>query len=239
MKKLTKFIILLAGISNVGCGNTSGNEPTANEPATIRWDFDINTDGWYYFHQDTASISQCTLADGCLVIKTRANTYDRQKMHTTATNFNKGTYSWRTFISPIALGDQTSIGSWIYHDDHHELDFEVGPGTSEARKNAGAADDELLACMTSQDFPYYSSYTKIKSGWHDFNIILDVDSIGHYVATWKIDGEVKQVLNLQYGTEISFQLSCSVENLEFIGDHIPQNDNYGLFDYVTFSGTLK
>ena len=27
---------------------------------------------------------------------------------------------------------------------------------------------------------------------------------------------------------------CSVENLLFIGDHIPAQDNYGLFDYMEY-----
>ena len=52
--------------------------------------------------------------------------------------------------------DQASVGSWIYCDDHHELDFEVGYGNTDVRKKLNASPDDMIAYMTSQDFPYSS-----------------------------------------------------------------------------------
>ncbi len=202
-----------------------------------RWDFDT-IKGWVYEHQDTASVSQCSLAGGNLIIYTRAFTVDRQKMHTYDTHYTAGKYFWRTFISEIAEGERSSIGSWIYCDDHHELDFEVGYGTAEVRQKYGIKKGEMVACMTSQDFPFISEYTGITPGWHDFSIEL-IDNDGKYLAKWSIDGEVKQTVQLQFGREIAFRICCSVENLNFIGDKMAENSNYGMWDYVTFDGFIK
>ena len=42
---------------------------------------------------------------------------------------------------------------------------------------------------------------------------------------------VKQ-LQTRFGDEITFTVHCSVENLTFMGDHIPAQENYALFDAV-------
>ena len=47
-------------------------------------------------------------------------------------------------------------------------------------------------------------------------------------------GEKRHEVQLQFGNEISFRIYCSVENLKFIGDQIPQQENYGLYDYVEY-----
>lgn len=157
-------------------------------------------------------------------------------MHTADGTFADGVYRWRTYVPAITIGEQVSVGSWIYHDDHHELDFEVGPGKSAIRQETGAAADELLACMTNQDFPFKSGYTPIKPGWHDFEIRLDVAADGKYLAIWSIDGSEKQRLKLEFGPEIGFTIQCSIENLEFIGDHISASDYTALYDRVSFTG---
>ena len=207
----------------------------ADGAPTIRWDFDT-LDGWVYEHQDQAPAPQCSLSNGNLYIYTRAYTRDRQKMHTTQQVFTCGRYSWRTYISPIATGEQTSIGSWIYCDEQHELDFEVGPGTADVRRKYGIGEGELAACMTSQANPFVSSYAAVRAGWHVFTIELE-NVQGRYLARWYIDGEEKQRLPLHYGDEKAFRIYCSVENLTFIGDHIPSHQNYALFDWVEFTGT--
>lgn len=222
-----------------GCGNsTSDSAKNAVVDNRIEevWDFD-NIDGWEYYHQDTATVDQWQIIDGKLALTTRANTYDRTKMHTKANDYAAGEFTWRTYVPAIGLGEQVSVGSWIYHDDHHELDFEVGSGKAATREEVGAAPDELLACMTNQDFPFKSGYTPIKPGWHDFSIRLDVRPDGKYTATWSIDGEVKQTLDLGFGPEYGFASCCSVENLKFIGDKISESDYTALYDRATFKGT--
>ena len=129
--------------------------------------------------------------------------------------------------------DQASVGSWIYCDDHHELDFEVGYGNTDGRKKLNASPDDMIAYMTSQDFPYSSVPVKLKTGWHIFEIDLSIKE-GKYYATWYIDKEKTHGIQLGFGNEISFYIFCSVENLKFIGDQIPQQENYGLFDFVKY-----
>ena len=224
----------MMALATVGCNGSSSN---ADDGITdIVWEFD-NADGWEYYHQDTATVTQYAVADGKLALTTRAYTYDRSKMHTVEKNFAAGEYRWRTYVPPVTVGEQVSIGSWIYHDDHHELDFEVGSGKQAIRQECGAAPDELLACMTNQDFPFKSGYTPIKPGWHDFAIRLDLRPDGNYTAVWSIDGEERQSLDLEFGPEYGFAVCCSVENLKFIGDTIPASDYTALYDRVSFFGT--
>lgn len=205
---------------------------TAQKKMTCRWDFK-NMDGWVYEHQDTASKSMCYIENKMLRIDTRAHTYDRQKMHTRERIYREGTYRWRTYISDIADWEQVSIGSWIYHDDHHELDFEVGYGTARARRECHAKEDELVVYMTNQDHPYFTKCIPIKKGWHEFCIQLDLVE-GKYRARWIIDGDVKQDRQLEFGSEIPFYIFCSVENLKFLGEKIAEHDNYALFDWVRY-----
>ena len=200
------------------------------------WDFENGIEGWRYYSQDTASIEQWAVNDGILAVSTRANTYDRSKLTTLNNYYGPGVYRWRTFIPEIAPGDQVSIGSWLYRDDHHELDFEVGYGTAEMRQEANAQPDEVVAAMTNQDFPYKTGNVAIKPGWHDFEIRLEENPDGKYTAVWAIDGTDRQTLDIQFGPEVGFTIHVSVENLKFLGDTIPQHDYTGLYDHVSFKG---
>ena len=199
---------------------------------------------WTYEHQDTSTINPCWLEDDVVCIKTRAKTYDRAKLHTEQL-YQDGTYTWRTFIPEVGKGDMTSIGSWIYCDDHHEVDFEVGYGTEEIRQKAHCFDYELVACMTNQDYPYKSGYVPIAPGWHEFSIKLDLyDASGQgamfYEIHWLIDGVERQSLKTEYGVSAAtFRIYVSVENLKFIGSHIASQDNVGKFDWITFEGNKK
>lgn len=79
---------------------------------------------------------------------------DRKKVHTVERIYTTGRYTWRTHIPQMGIGDQCSVGSWIYHDDQHELDFEVGYGKDTVRKELNAAPNEMIAYMTSQAYPF-------------------------------------------------------------------------------------
>ena len=196
------------------------------------WGFD-SMDGWVYAHQDENPDNQCAIEDGMLRIYTRAGSRDRKKVRTADKIYTTGRYVWRTYISDLGVGDQSSIGSWIYGDDHHEIDFEVGYGTAEVRERLHAQDDEVVAYMTTQDNPYQSVQTLIRKGWHVFEI--DITSVeGKYHVKWLIDGKVVSSVQQTFGSEVPFYIFCSVENLLFIGDKPAGQDNYGLFDYVRY-----
>lgn len=201
--------------------------------AETRWDFDNNINGWYYYTHNPASGECYSFENGCVKLWTNANSMDRNKLHTIRKDFGEGIYTFRTYVTRIAPGEKCSIGAFIYADDSHEMDFEIGYGKESARTGCGAAEDEMVACMTSQDLPFNSTYTPISVGWHTLVLKLNVID-GKYRMTWIIDDiQIKQ-LNLRYGPEIKFLISVSVENLEFMGDFQPQHENYALFDYVSY-----
>lgn len=222
MKKSILFLLLV--FACLSCYSQKENNK--------KWDFN-NLDGWVYAHQDDNPSQQCELENGVLKIFTRAQSWDRKKIRTEHKKYTTGRYTWKTYIPQMGEKDQASVGSWIYCDDHHELDFEVGYGNAEVRKQLNAAPDEMIAYMTSQDFPFTSVPKKIKAGWHLFEIDLTAKDNKYYI-TWFIDKKITHEIQLQYGTEVSFHLFCSVENLKFIGDQIPRQENYGLFDFVKY-----
>lgn len=190
---------------------------------------------WTYAHQDTSTVKAFYVEDGILYITTRANTMDRPKLFTPQVYID-GEYSWKTYVPMVAPGDRTSVGSWIYCDDHHEIDFECGWGNDEARASVGAGEGDLVACMTCQDFPNTSTYAKIKPGWHEFGITLELVN-GNYKVHWTIDRMEQKCIQTKFGPdEAVFRIFVSVENLMFIGTHIASQDNTGAYEWVKFKG---
>ncbi|OYX81469.1 MAG: hypothetical protein B7Y83_17205 [Flavobacteriales bacterium 32-34-25] len=174
------------------------------------------------------------IENGSLRMFTNANTWDRTKVKSVST-YSTGTYSWRVFVPEMGIGDCASIGAFLYADDTHELDFEIGYGKETIRQGLNATTDDLVVYATSQANPSHSFQSKIKRGqWYTFTIELALNNKKKYVATWKIDNQILTTRTLTYGTATKFKIFCSVENLSFIGDHIPATQNYALFDWVEF-----
>jgi len=153
----------------------------------------------------------------------------------TKKRFGAGLYTWRTYISDLSKNERASIGSWIWHNDKHELDFEVGSGPEEERRELKVADDEVIAYITNQESPHLHKKVKIKkNAWHIFQIDLKLVK-NNYFATWIIDGTEYASAQLEFGQEYPFHIFCSTENIKFVGDKTPVKDNYGLWDYVTYA----
>ena len=204
----------------------------AQPPGKVKWNFN-SLDGWVYCHQDDNPNTQCEVENGKLKIFTRAGSRDRKKMRTKDKIYTTGRYTWRTYISEMGKGDQTSIGAWLYCDDKHEIDFEIGPGNDVIREQLNAAPDDMIAYLTTQGHPYHTLSIKIKPGWHIFEIDITLVD-GKYKIDWIVDKKVQSSVNQTYGKEIAFYIYCSVENLKFLGNHLATWDNYGLFDYVKY-----
>jgi len=200
-------------------------------PAQIRWDFN-DLDGLYH---TPGMPENYELQDGVLKIYTRAGSSDRIKFRSNDMAYVHGRYSWRVFVPEMGAGDMSSIGCFLYYDDEHELDFEIGYGKSSVRKELNAGDDDLIAYMTSQANPKHQLKKTVKRNeWHNFAIELQLQN-GKYTATWYIDDNAVTSRDLDFGPEeIKFYVFISVENLTFIGDHVSTQDNYGLFDYVEY-----
>lgn len=202
------------------------------------WNFN-NLEDWFIYNQNTPAPGENNPApktivkDGLLQIFVRAGTSDRRKVRTPDQAYTTGRYKWRVYLPKLDIGGRSSIGAWIYCDDQHELDFEIGSGTSADRASLGAGADDLVAVMTTQANPFKSGKTLIKTGWH--TVELDLTLVGgNYKATWIIDGVVKQTVQQTFGANYRFYIHCSVENLGFIGDWLPRQDNHALFDRMEY-----
>ncbi|WP_231129551.1 hypothetical protein [Flavobacterium sufflavum] len=208
------------------------SKTTTSRATTSRiWNFD-DLNEWEDATQ--VGIPNYWFKDGILHIFTNANTWDRTKIKSIAT-YTTGTYSWRVYVPTMGVGDCASIGAFLYSDDTHELDFEIGYGKETVRQGLNAVSDDLIVYATSQANPSHSFQSKIKRGqWYTLSITLALNSQKKYIATWKIDNSILTSTTLTYGSSTKFKIFCSVENLSFIGDHIPYTQNYALFDWVEF-----
>jgi hypothetical protein len=211
--------------------NTKKTVITTLEPKKV-WDFN-ELNEWQYASQTSNDVINYRVDNGNLRLFSHANTRDRTKVKTIE-KFGAGIYTWKIFVPEMGVGDQTAIGAYLYKDDKHELDFEIGYGTKADREKLQVAKDELIVHMTSQDNPHVSNTSKIKrEQWYSFSILLK-NVEGRYKATWKINHKTLQTTQLTYGQLTRFKIFCSVENISFVGDHIPTRNNYALFDSVTF-----
>lgn len=175
------------------------------------------------------------IENGNLHMFTNANTWERTKVKSVS-SYTTGNYSWRIFVPEMGEGDMASIGAFLYNNDTHELDFEIGYGKETIRQELNAASDDLIVYATSQANPYHSFPSKIKrQQWYTLSIVVALNNKKKYVATWKIDDVVLTSKTLAYGTKSKFKIFCSLENLTFMGDHIPYTQNYTLFDWVGYS----
>lgn len=212
--------------------NSKTSSQKTASPSTLKiWHFD-NLNEWADATQ--VGTPNYFVENGNLNIYTRANTYDRSKIKS-VDSYTTGTYTWRVYVPEMGVGDMASIGAFLYNNDTHELDFEIGYGKQSERESLNALSDELIVYMTSQANPALSYRKAIKRGqWYNLSIQLTLVN-RNYFAKWTINGEVVGSSQLSYGTKFKFKIFCSMENLSFMGDHIPYSNNYALFDFVEYA----
>lgn len=224
-----------ATTSNTSTSKMSKKTVSKKVRATSKvWNFD-NLNDW----KDATQVGNPNywIENKNLYMFTNANTWERTKIKNISGHYGVGTYNWLVYIPAMGAGDMTSIGAFLYHNDTHELDFEIGYGNQSIREQLNAEEDDLIAYMATQANPYQSNVTKIKrEQWHTLTLELSLNSKKHYVVNWKINNTVRATAILNYGKATKFSIYCSVENLSFIGDHIPNTKNYALFDSVEFRG---
>jgi len=232
---IRSFGLAILAIQLFGCSSSNNITELGKQieyPFYLRLNFD-GLDGWVNASQNMNGVVNYITSEGLLNIFSRANTWDRPKIKTIET-YTKGKYSWRVFVPEMGVGDMASIGAFLYFNDSHELDFEVGYGKALVRQKLNAKVDDLLLYTNSQGNPFKSKVFKIKRNqWYTLEIeLLIVNS--KYQAVWYINNIELYRLNLEYGESIPFYIFCSLENLTFIGDYIPNQNNNALFDYVEF-----
>jgi hypothetical protein len=254
MKTIFKTLLLFSGLLLFSCSPddlTNENKTTTNSDSsnssilnTTTSKISNTTTSKIWNFDDLAQWEDATqvgnpnyyIENGNLRIFTNPNTWERSKVKTIS-NFAAGTYRWNVYIPEMGVGDKASIGAFLYNNDTHELDFEIGYGTQVIRDQLAAAPDDLIVYMTSQGNPFQSVPKKIKRGqWYNLALQLTLTSNGRYTVNWKINDAIMATALLTYGKTTKFNIYCSVENLQFIGDHIAQSQNYALFNAVEFKG---
>lgn len=180
--------------------------------------------------------AQIVQTDKAITITTRPQTRDRIKIRT-AQRFGYGTYTWKLFVPEMGVGDQASIGAFLYKDDKHEVDFEIGYGKRSVRTALKAKDDELVCYTTNQGHPYTSKHFTVKRNRAYTLTIRLMPAIRNTTfVVWEVDGKQVKSYHVDYAcTPEMFYAYCSVENLTFLGDHIPTQANSARFTDFTFT----
>lgn len=177
------------------------------------------------------------LENDALKITTRANSKDRIKVKTKRKDFGIGTYEWKIYIPKFNLNDQCSIGAFIYHSGKtpYEIDFEIGSGTITDRNQISANTNEAIVYCTSQHHPHTSDIFKVTTEeWHSFKMVL-IENDHKYLVKWYIDHVLLKTLQTEIKTKHKFTVHNSLENLSFMGEKLPTQKNYVLFDSFTFN----
>ncbi|MBI4907205.1 MAG: hypothetical protein HY820_26510 [Acidobacteria bacterium] len=183
-------------------------------------------------------------------LRVRANSQDRIKMRKRVPSGN-GSFRWHVFVPAFKPGDGVGVAAFLYADDHHELDFEIGYGSTAIRKDLrNTSPNQGVIFLTSQDNNAISCAPQEKKqgcrattslpitlgAWHTFQLNVQEAGPGRSVATWFVDDVQKFSSVLKYWvSEFSWYIQCSLEVLTDYGDHIPFNETVAYFDSVSVS----
>jgi hypothetical protein len=149
MRTIAKILSVIVALILFSCTNPNITDESlipvsviqTTSPTTIKtWNFD-NLNEWLDATQ--VGFPNYFIDNGNLNIWTLANTYDRTKIKSIA-SYGTGTYTWKVYVPEMGVGDQASIGAFLYYDDTHELDFEIGYGKQSERESLNALPDELI-----------------------------------------------------------------------------------------------
>lgn len=234
-----KKSILLGSFLALGLLPQLPAAPAADGAAAAKtWEFNEErlSAEWKLEAEASARPEAIVVKDGKVSITTRAQTWDRMKITTLNRQFGAGSYTWRVFVPKMGQGDMASVGAFIYFNDQHEMDFEIGSGSAKLRQDLKTAADEVVCYCTSQANPGSSTTVNIKANaWYDLKLSLEVQADGNYLARWTINGRLVKELKTQISAKTRFGIHCSVENLKFIGDHQPKQNHEAHFDRVVFT----
>lgn len=231
-----KHFFLLLSLAFISMAFSHGiSENLCQEKPKTERKGEISWSKWEDGSQATDGKILYEVKDGKLRFYTEAGTLQRPKVKTVNEDYSFGEYIWRIYIPTMGMNERVSIGAFIYRDDTHEIDFEIGSGTAEARVRYGAKDDEVLMYLTSQGNPWHQTVIPIKHEcWYDFGMTISNRGDNKYRLVWTLDGKEVDFVNLDYGAETHFAVFCSLENLKFMGDYVSTRDHVVVFDKVRF-----
>lgn len=229
LKKFLLAILLSLGLND--------SKQATGAPETIQSQVKSEFDSLTGWKDDSSGDSPKSyeIQNGELIISTRANSKDRVKVATTR-RFGLGKYTWRVFVPELGVGDQASIGAFLYRNDTNEIDFEIGYGAAKLREKLHAKEDDLVCYCTTQGNPYSSGQFLLKrNAWYDVSIQLTKNNANQIKIKWFIDGRPVKELQSKIDAAITFTAHCSVENLAFLGDHLPTQKSSAKFDSFEYT----
>ena len=237
MNRLTALFLMVSIFLLGSCKSNLFHKKEVVENIPFSEDFN-NID---VFHQNWKDNSfghpkSYQLENNALKITTRANSKDRIKVKTKRKNFGIGTYEWKIYVPQYNINDQCSIGAFIYHSGKtpYEIDFEIGSGTIADRTQVAAKPSEAVVHCTSQHHPHTSEIFKVATEqWHSFKMEL-IENDHKYFVKWYINNILVKTLQTQIKTKHKFTVHNSLENLSFMGEQLPTQENYVLFDSFSF-----
>ncbi|KAI8912175.1 hypothetical protein DFJ77DRAFT_71558 [Powellomyces hirtus] len=187
-----------------------------------------NLSSWIDASQAGGSAKNFGLVQNRVHFAVDPNSSHRVKLEHTERIRGSGRHQWRIFTPVRRPGDITSIGAFLYADDYHELDFEIGYGAEDVRTRLAAEQDQLVVYMTSQatDGVSWSSLDGSQilitgDAWHELAMDLALNDTGtQFIVAWWIDGEMVKQSGQSWGpTDIGdgFRSMISLENLWWMG----------------------
>ncbi|KAL7752340.1 1,2-dihydroxy-3-keto-5-methylthiopentene dioxygenase [Sorochytrium milnesiophthora] len=198
------------------------------------------------------------IKDGVLEFNLNPTTLQRSKVRLHERINGTGRHQWRVWTPAFKRGDPSSIGSYLYHNDFHEVDFEIGFGAEAFRKNLSMDspdhDNYLVARLSSQavDGKSWKSHDSTQVGiqsnmWHQFTLDLNLADDGSqaYNMRWWIDGTLVKTSRQQWGPRDAgdgFWPTMSLENLPFMAEgynteRADRTSNIARFDEYLYQST--
>ena len=236
---MNKSIFLLAFLS-ISCFNNNLFEKK-NKLRKLKYHLENFNDEktfnyfWNNASQNTSN-KKYHLENNTIKLSTKKGSKERVKIIFNKNNLTFGTYEWKVFVPKMKLKENCSIGAFLYADDRHELDFEIGSGNSSDRNKYKPKPNELLLFCSSQENPYSSFAFKLKDeSWYSLKLKLTRGIKNDYLVKWYVNEKKIHELQLNYGKKIKFEALCSLENIHFIGDKPTSVDNYTYFDSFEYS----
>lgn len=201
------------------------------------------------------AFSACGEDINAMWLMTESGSEHRRKIVTPSSGtppYGVGAYSWRIWMPEFETNARIGVGAFLYADDAHEIDFEIGsggaPGTMPGKDrgdlvNSIPANSPLVFMTvqgeTSELFdPTDSSLHIQPCKLYTLTIGLTVAASGNYQIDWFIQeryGPRVHALSHEaaYGpADATFRILCSLENLCFYGNAFPTKPHNAYFESV-------
>jgi hypothetical protein len=170
----------------------------------------------------------------------RVGELDRVKLRTKSAQFGDGTYIWRVYVPQLEPNVCGTIAAFLLNDNGPELDFEIGYGMTDVRKqylHSAWNNPNFNLCYLADAIDHSHAIVPITVGWHELKIKITAGPDGYSkVISWFIDIPLSpKTDNLYMSFPSLWHIYCSAEiQPNYLGDNFPTKDFSGYFDYAIY-----